>query len=61
MLISLFSYKFLISVQSSFLLSLNDHGAKDKNEPAHMAAQYRLLVYHGQALFEDEQYRRAEV
>ena len=47
--------------QASFLLSANDHGNQDKYELSHMVNKYQLLVYFADSLFDDTQYKRAEV
>ena len=47
--------------QASFLLSAAEHGTHDKYELSNMVNKYQLLVYLADSLFEDEQYKRAEV
>lgn len=47
--------------QASFLLSASEHGNQDKYELSNMVNKYQLLVYLGDSLFDDEQYKRAEV
>lgn len=47
--------------QASFLLSATEHGTQDKYELSSMVNKYQLLVYLADSLFDDEQYKRAEV
>ena len=47
--------------QASFLLSATEHGTQDKYELNTMVNKYQLLVYLADSLFDDEQYKRAEV
>lgn len=47
--------------QASFLLSATEHGTHDKYELSNMVNKYQLLVYLADSLFDDEQYKRAEV
>ena len=47
--------------QASFLLSATEHGTQDKYELSNMVNKYQLLVYLADSLFDDEQYKRAEV
>ena len=47
--------------QASFLLSASEHGTQDKYELSNMVNKYQLLVYLADSLFDDEQYKRAEV
>lgn len=43
------------------MLSASDHGNQDKYELSNMVNKYQLLVYLADSLFDDEQYKRAEV
>lgn len=45
---------------ASFLLSANEHGNQDRYDLTSMVNKYQLLVYLGDSLFDDEQYKRAE-
>ena len=47
--------------QVSFLLSATEHRTQDKHELSNMVNKYQLLVYLADSLFDDEQYKRAEV
>ena len=43
------------------MLSANEHGNQDKYDLSTMVTKYQLFVYLADSLFDDEQYKRAEV
>ena len=59
--IDLFITKTFSNFQASFLLSATEHGTQDRYELSNMVNKYQLLVYLADSLFDDEQYKRAEV
>ena len=53
--------RFFPHFQANFLLSATEHSNQDKYDLSHMVNKYQLLVYLADSLFDDEQYKRAEV
>ena len=43
------------------MLSLAEKNVQDRHDIGHMTSKYQMLLFYANSLYDDEQYRRAEV